>query len=304
LASFREPRQTNRIAEAAEMTDASVQQTADGIEAATTRQQTMEEMKPTVAAGSVPTEGAEPVQSKAAAAPDEEGKKQEEQNEEKLAKNLAPAVTAAEDVNQLASALQEVDESITDYEETTRTETRGATEGDSSITPAKYKVGDIVEYKFGAGIMDWVDAQVQRVHDSGTMVLTYRDATHKDVTMVLSQPLWETRVIRKLLTPSQMIDKLAAWLNSPYTSGSKFERQDYRAWEAGKFIATQFAVAVTRNFTRWVDCTPSTNITKYQWADYWRKGIDSKEVQDIFRGAEVMTFLQFAEHMVETYPKR
>jgi len=303
FAAATEPQKANHVAEAVKMKDASVQRPADDIEAATTRQQTMEETKPTMAARSVPPEGAETVEAKAAVVPREGGEKQEEQSEEKLARELAPAVTASEDVESPASALQEVEQTTIDYEETAGIQKEGSTEGDSSSVPVEYKVGDIVEYRFGETHRDWVEAEVKRVYDAGAIVLTYKDARQKDITMVLPRPVWETRVIHKMLTPAQMIDRLTAWINSPFSFGSKLERQDHRAWEVGKVVATHFVVAVTKNFSRFIDCRPSTLITKHQWAEYLNKRPDTREVQEIFRGAEVMTFTIFAEHMLNRYPR-
>lgn len=283
--------------------------------AATRKHEMMEEMEPTVAVASVPSSGvalvpssgveavgAEEVSRKtneAASGAGEERKIKHEQGDQ----NLAKAFTAAEDVRKPASALQLVEKVTNDYKEAAGQEVDGARGRHSSPPLPKYRVGDIVQYKFGYGDWDWVDAKVKGVHDSGHMTIAYallygvhgggdigpEHVGHGAKVVVLAQPEWETKVVDKGASPPEMIGKLAAFFTFRFPS-------DYAGLSKG--IATQFMRAVTKDLGQLVECTPSTTLTKQQWANYLNVGIDSEEVDNIFRGADVVTFMQFAGNML------
>lgn len=209
--------------------------------------------------------------------------------------------------------VQQVGKATTHYKGMAGKEMEGATETDSSSnttttegdginTVGKYKVGDMVEYKFGEGDADWVDAQIQKIYDSGLMVIEKdfsdcggsrgREGGCGHESILLSAMEWPLRVIHKLPTPTDMIDKLTVSFVSADASLSRM---------AVKGIAMQFVAAVTRQFSQFVDCTRFTRITKQQWAEYSKKDVASKEVDDIFHGAREISFTKFLENTLETH---
>lgn len=233
----------------------------------------------------------------------------EEQNKHKFVKKESgppPAVA----LERLVRSVQEVYKATTDHKGLAGKEVEGetdtassdtlTTESDSSNTPGKYKVGDVVEYNFGEGDPldpgNWVDAQVRRIYDSGSMVIDKDFRSHGGSSgsgdehgresIVLSKDEILLRVIPKLRTPTDMMDDLTTSFISASPSLAKV---------VVKGIAMQLVGAVTKQFTQFVDCTPFTRITKQQWAEYSKKDVHSTEVEDIFRGANEITFMQFAE---------